>query len=84
MLTTTLEETFAELRAREFARLDRQDHVYLDYTGSALYAESQIRAHHDLLREGLFGNPHSEHRPSRASTKADVQRAISFVNSFSD
>ncbi|MFL6246353.1 MAG: aminotransferase class V-fold PLP-dependent enzyme [Thermoanaerobaculia bacterium] len=58
----------AELRTREFARLDRQNHVYLDYTGSALYAESQIRAHHELLREGLFGNPHSEHRPSRAST----------------
>jgi selenocysteine lyase/cysteine desulfurase len=67
-LATMPEETFAELRAREFARLDRQDHVYLDYTGSALYAESQIRAHHDLLREELFGNPHSEHRPSRAST----------------
>jgi selenocysteine lyase/cysteine desulfurase len=63
------EVSFAELRAREFARLDRQDHVYLDYTGSALYAESQIRAHHELLCDGLFGNPHSEHRPSRASTE---------------
>lgn len=63
------EVSFAELRAREFARLDRKNHVYLDYTGSALYAESQIRAHHELLRDGLFGNPHSEHRPSRASTE---------------
>ncbi len=62
--------SFADLRAREFSRLDKQQHVYLDYTGSALYADSQIRAHHDLLRNGLFGNPHSEHRPSRAS--ADV------------
>ncbi len=61
--------SFAELRAREFSRLDRQQHVYLDYTGSALYGDSQIRAHHDLLREGLFGNPHSEHRPSRASAE---------------
>lgn len=59
----------SDLRAREFARLDLQNHVYLDYTGSALYAESQIRAHHALLRDGLFGNPHSEHRPSRASTE---------------
>jgi selenocysteine lyase/cysteine desulfurase len=66
----------SELRAREFARLDRQDHVYLDYTGSALYAESQIRAHHELLAAGLFGNPHSEHRPSRASTNViDAARA---------
>ena len=61
--------SFEALRAREFSRLDRQQHIYLDYTGSALYADSQIRAHHDLLRDGLFGNPHSEHRPSRASAE---------------
>jgi selenocysteine lyase/cysteine desulfurase len=67
-LASTHDFSFADFRAREFARLDTQRHVYLDYTGSALYADSQIRAHHDLLREGLFGNPHSEHRPSRAST----------------
>ena len=59
--------SFAELRAREFSRLDAKHQVYLDYTGSALYGESQLRAHHELLREGLFGNPHSEHGPSRAS-----------------
>jgi selenocysteine lyase/cysteine desulfurase len=71
------ETSFAELRAREFARLDAQRHVYLDYTGSALYADSQIRAHHALLRDGLFGNPHSEHRSSRASTDAiDAARAM--------
>ena len=29
-----------ELRATEYARLDRQGHVYLDYTGGSLYAES--------------------------------------------
>ena len=33
-----------ELRAREFARLDALHHVYLDYTGSGLYAASQVRA----------------------------------------
>jgi selenocysteine lyase/cysteine desulfurase len=65
----TYDFSFEALRAREFSRLDRQQHVYLDYTGSALYADSQIRAHHDLLRDGLFGNPHSEHRPSRASAE---------------
>ena len=62
---------FAELRDREFARLG--SHAYLDYTGSALYGESQIRAHHALLQSALFGNPHSEHAPSRAS--ADVMNA---------
>jgi selenocysteine lyase/cysteine desulfurase len=64
-----LDVSFAELRAREFSRLDAQDHVYLDYTGSALYAESQVRAHAELLRANIFGNPHSDHHGSRASTE---------------
>ena len=28
------------LRARDYARLDAQGHVYLDFTGAALYAAS--------------------------------------------
>jgi selenocysteine lyase/cysteine desulfurase len=68
---------FAELRAREFARLDRDGHAYLDYTGSALYAECQIRAVHEALLGGVFGNPHSESEPSRASTAAlDQARSL--------
>ncbi|HEX7832349.1 MAG TPA: aminotransferase class V-fold PLP-dependent enzyme [Thermoanaerobaculia bacterium] len=61
---------FAQLRATEFARLDAQQHAYLDYTGSALYGESQLDAHRELLRANLFGNPHSDSAPSRASTDA--------------
>jgi len=34
-----------ELRAREYARLDAHDHIYLDYTGGGPYAESQLRDH---------------------------------------
>ncbi len=59
---------FDELRDREFGRLDAQNHAYLDYTGSALYGDSQLSAHHALMREGIFGNPHSDSAPSRAST----------------
>ena len=40
---------FDELRLREYVRLDELDQVYLDYTGSGLYAESQIQQHLDLL-----------------------------------
>ncbi|HEV7484526.1 MAG TPA: aminotransferase class V-fold PLP-dependent enzyme [Thermoanaerobaculia bacterium] len=61
---------FDELRDREFSRLDAQHHSYLDYAGSALYGESQLRAHHEILRDGIFGNPHSDSAPSRASTEA--------------
>lgn len=60
---------FDDMRDREFSRLDAQQHAYLDYAGSALYGESQLRAHHAILRAGLFGNPHSDSAPSRASTE---------------
>jgi len=62
------EAYFDELREREFSRLARTGEAYLDYTGSALYTDSQVRAHAALMTDGLFGNPHSEHRGSRAST----------------
>ncbi|MEP7347896.1 MAG: aminotransferase class V-fold PLP-dependent enzyme, partial [Gemmatimonadaceae bacterium] len=63
------EDYFTELRAREFSRLDREGVAYLDYTGAALYAERQVREHAELLSHSVFGNPHSEHRPSRHSTQ---------------
>src|SRR4051812_13959487 len=47
------------LRATEYARIDREGHVYLDYTGGGLYAESQLREHMALLQGNVFGNPHS-------------------------
>ncbi len=57
-----------ELRARDFARLDQQGHVYLDYTGSGLYSASQVLRHSDLLLRNVFGNPHSANPTSEAST----------------
>ena len=75
--------SFAELRRREFGRLDVQRHAYLDYTGAALYGASQVRAHLALLESGLFGNPHSDSAPSRASTEA-MERARGAVLRFFD
>ena len=57
-----------QLRERDYSRLDRDGHIYLDYTGGSLYAESQIREHADLLASGVFGNPHSGSLSSIAST----------------
>jgi len=62
------------LRASEYARLDRANHVYLDYTGGSLYAASQLRRHHDELSENVFGNPHSNNPTSQAMTER-VERA---------
>lgn len=75
--TTALDE----LRGADYARLDRRGHVYLDYTGGGLYAESQLREHFELLREGVFGNPHSVNPTSAASTEL-VERARAYVLEF--
>jgi selenocysteine lyase/cysteine desulfurase len=58
-----------KLRATEYARLDAGEHIYLDYTGGGLYAESQLRQHHKLLRENVYGNPHSSNPTSLAATR---------------
>ena len=56
------------LRSIEYRRLDEQRHVYLDYTGGALYGESQVRQHAEILQAGVFGNPHSSNPTSVAMT----------------
>src|SRR5262245_3297766 len=71
----TADGFFADVRQREFARLDANGVAYLDYAGSALYAESVVTAHRAVLGRTIFGNPHSEHSASQASTRAiDVAR----------
>lgn len=75
--------TFAELRKREFSRLDEQRHTYADYTGSALYGISQIRAQQALLAGGIFGNPHSASPSSRASSET-IDRVRDLVLEFFD
>ncbi len=56
------------LRAKEYKRLDDLGHVYLDYTGGGLYAESQLNEHMAMLKSGVFGNPHSSNPTSQAMT----------------
>jgi selenocysteine lyase/cysteine desulfurase len=70
-----------QLRASEYARLDAQGQVYLDYTGGGLYAESQLRQHMALLSENVFGNPHSRNPTSMAMTHL-VERARAAVLEF--
>jgi molybdenum cofactor sulfurtransferase len=67
-----------DLRTAEYTRLDQQGHIYLDYTGGGLYADSQIRAHMDLLTQNVFGNPHSTNPTSLAMTHL-VERARAYV-----
>jgi len=66
------------LRATEYRRLDERRQVYLDYTGGSIYAESQVQKHFDLLRSGVFGNPHSANPTSTAMTE-HVERTRRYV-----
>jgi selenocysteine lyase/cysteine desulfurase len=78
---------FAELRAREFGRLDATDHAYLDYTGSALYPESLVTEHAEALRRMVLGNPHSDSPASRESTArlhAARERVLGFFDADPD
>jgi len=70
-----------DLRAKDYARLDRLGHVYLDYTGGGLYAESQIAKHQDILQNNVFGNPHSTNPTSMAATEL-VDSARAYVLEF--
>lgn len=70
-----------DLRATEYARLDIGGHIYLDYTGGGLYAESQLRRHNRLLAEHVFGNPHSSNPTSQAATQL-VEHARAYVLKF--
>jgi Aminotransferase class-V len=68
-------------RATDFARLDRDGHVYLDYTGGGMFGSSQVAQLIELLESGVFGNPHSINPTSAASSEL-VERARAYVLEF--
>ncbi len=70
-----------DLRRSDYGRLDRGGHVYLDYTGGGLFAESQLREHVELLESDVFGNPHSINPTSSKSTEL-IERARAYVLKF--
>src|SRR5690349_4927379 len=71
-----------ELRATEYARLDKMKHIYLDYTGGGLYADCQLRDHMELLRNNVFGNPHSLNPTSHTMTEICEQARSSVLKFF--
>ncbi len=66
------------LRATEYQRLDAEGHLYFDYTGAGLHAQSQIEEHLRLLNDEVLGNPHSA-SPSSAAATALVEHARAAV-----
>ena len=78
---------FENLVEREYSRLIKTNQIYLDYTGGNLYAESQIRKHHELLETSVFGNPHSTNPTSQLATKLveeSREKVLDFFNARED
>ncbi len=87
MLDGPLPIDFDALRTRDFARLDAQGIAYLDFAASALYGASHLAGYTQRLNDRLYGNPHSEHAPSRASAHAVEtarRQALAFFNADPD
>lgn len=80
-------DRFRHLRDNEYDYLDENGHVYLDYTGSGLAAQSQYLAHYNRVRSVLLGNPHSTNPTSAAATDLVEQtrsRILEFFNASKD
>ena len=69
-----------DLRAKEYARLDQQRHVYLDYTSGGLHAESQLRAHGPADQPGvwqpLFNEPGLPGHDRPGGTHAQLRAGV--------
>ncbi len=72
---------FAAVRTTEFGRLDAHGIAYLDFAASGLYGASQVAEYAHRLEQGVYGNPHSEHTPSRASSR-DLEQARQWALDF--
>jgi molybdenum cofactor sulfurtransferase len=74
---------FNRLRKKEYARLDKSGHVYLDYTGGNIHPQSLADRHYRFLQNDIYGNPHSNNASSLLSEKLVSearQRVLNFFN----
>jgi molybdenum cofactor sulfurtransferase len=69
-----------DLRATEYPSLAR--HTYLDYTAANVYAISQLDRHHAVLRQHMFGNPHSTNPTSSQSAEFAGRARRAVLNFF--
>jgi len=70
------------LRSTEYSYLDADGHIYLDYAGAGLPAQSQLTGHTERMRGRCFGNPHSENPASVASTELIERTRLAVLAHF--
>ncbi|KAH9429057.1 hypothetical protein MCOR27_008435 [Pyricularia oryzae] len=58
-------EDVETIREREYPQMSNG--VYLDHSGTTIYARSLITAFADKMMSNLYGNPHSANEPARLS-----------------
>ncbi len=68
-------------RQDDFARLDDQGEIYLDFTGAGLHGKPQIEGHMAWLLHQTLGNPHSD-SPTSGRATAAVEQARADVLAF--
>ena len=73
---------FNTLREKEYQRLEKDKHVYLDYTGGNLYGISQILSHNNVLSQNILGNPHSTNPTSQLATQLVEEARIKVLEFF--
>ena len=74
---------FNKLRRDEYSRLDKYHQVYLDYTGGNISPESLLDEHFNFLKDGIYGNPHSNNPTSQLSSyylNKTRERVIEYFN----
>jgi molybdenum cofactor sulfurtransferase len=79
----TNENFFNCLREKEYSRLDKLRHVYLDFTGGNIHPQSLVEKHFHFLQHQIHGNPHSNNPTSQLSDKYAQearQRVLDFFN----
>ncbi|ETW08603.1 hypothetical protein H310_01147 [Aphanomyces invadans] len=74
------EDILSKLRAERFRHLEGQ--VYLDHAGATIYGSHQVEQHATLLKQNLFGNPHSSSAVSSQRTTEEIDSARRDVAAF--
>jgi selenocysteine lyase/cysteine desulfurase len=70
------------LRANEYSYLDAEGHIYLDYTGAGLPAQSHLYEHAEWISGRCLGNPHSDNPTSAASTELIERTRLAVLAHF--
>ncbi|KAF7191706.1 Molybdenum cofactor sulfurase [Pseudocercospora fuligena] len=80
-----IEDSMDLLRLLEYPQMLGK--TYLDHAGTTPWAKSLINAYAASMTDTLYGNPHSEHKPSRdadARVETTRRKALEFFNADPD